>query len=95
VVRDSKSNDLIVKLVNMLPVAVKANVILNGGGAIRLQATRTVLTGLPAGKNARPVTDQIAVSGEFPYRMPPYSFTVIRINPEKRPAEPKSGLLKK
>jgi len=95
VVRDSKSNDLIVKLVNMLPVAVKANVILNGVDAIRLQATRTVLTGLPAGKNARPVTDQIAVSGEFPYRMPPYSFTVIRINPEKRPAEPKSGLLKK
>ncbi len=95
VVRDSKSNDLIVKLVNMLPVAVKANVILNGVGEIRSQAIRTVLTGLPADKKARPVTDQISVSGEFPYSMPAYSFTVIRINPEKRPAEPKSDLLKK
>lgn len=95
VVRDSKNNDLIVKLVNMLPVSVKTNVILNGVDEIRSQATRIVLTGLPTDKNARPVTDQIAVSGEFPYSMPPYSFTVIRINPEKRPAEPKSGLLKK
>ena len=79
----------------MLPVAVKANVILNEVDEIRSTATRTVLTGLPADKNARPVTDQISVSGEFPYNMPAYSFTVIRINPEKRPAEPKSDLLKK
>ena len=95
VVRGSKSNDLIVKLVNMLPVVVKANVNLNGVEDICSQATRTVLTGLPADKSARPVTDQISVSGEFPYSMPAYSFTVIRINPEKRPAEPKSELLKK
>jgi len=79
VVRDSKSNDLIVKLVNMLPVAVKANVILNGVDDIRSQATRTLLTGLPADKNARPVTDQIAVGSEFPCTLPSYSFTVIRI----------------
>lgn len=78
-VRDSKTGDLIVKLVNMLPVAVNANVILNGVRDILSQATRTILTGLPTDKNARPVTDQISVSSEFPYTMSAYSFTVIRI----------------
>ena len=78
-VRDSKTGDLIVKLVNMLPVTVNANVILNGIDDIRAQATRTILTGLPTDKNARPVTDQISVSSEFPNTMPAYSFTVIRI----------------
>lgn len=94
-VRDSKTGDLIVKLVNMLPVAVNANVILNSVEDIHSQATRTILTGLPTDKKARPVTNQISVSGEFPYTMPAYSFTLIRINPEKHPAEPKSELLKK
>lgn len=79
VVRDSKSNDLIVKMVNMLPVSVNTNVRLDGMSDFRSSATRTVLTGIPNDKKARPVTDQIAVSGEFPCTLPAYSFTVIRI----------------
>jgi len=95
VVRDTKSNDLIVKMVNMLPVAVNTNVRLDGMSDFRSLATRTLLTGAPTDKKARPVTDQIAVSAEFPCTLPAYSFTVIRIQPENLPAEPKSGLLKK
>jgi len=79
VVRDSKSNDLIVKMVNMLPVAVNTNVRLDGMGDFSTSAIRTVLSGTPSDKKARPVTDQIAVSGEFPCTLPAYSFSVIRI----------------
>ena len=95
VVRDSKTNDLIVKMVNMLPVVVNSKVCLDKVDDINSSAIRTVLTGSPNDKKARPVTDQIAVSGEFSCALPAYSFTVIRIKPEILPAEPKSGLLKK
>ena len=95
VVRDSKTNDLIVKMVNMLPVAVNTTVNLEGMDAIGTSAIRTVLTGAPGDKKARPVTDQIKVSGEFPCTLPAYSFSVIRIKPENLPAEPKYGSLKK
>ena len=88
-VRDSKSNDLIVKLVNMLPVSVNTEVCLTGMDAINHSATRIVLSGVPTDKEARPVTDQIAVSSEFPCTLPAYSFTVIRIKPENRPDDPK------
>ena len=79
VVHDSKSNDLIVKMVNMLPVAVNTNVRLDGITDFSASATRTVLSGTPTDQKARPVTDPIAVSGEFPCTLPAYSFTVIRI----------------
>jgi len=83
VVRDSNSNDLIVKMVNMLPVAVNTNVRLDGITDFIASATRTVLSGIPTDKKARPVTDQIAVGGEFPCTLPAYSFTVIRIKKNK------------
>jgi alpha-L-arabinofuranosidase len=79
VVRDSKTGDLIVKLVNMLPVAVNAQVKLAGIDGVLLSATRTVLTGTPDDREARPVTSNIAVSNDFPCFLPAYSFTLIRI----------------
>ena len=82
VVRDSKSNDLIVKLVNMLPVAVNTKVNLEGIGVINASAIRTVLTGTPDDKKAKPVTDNITVSKAFPCSLPAYSFTVLRIKQE-------------
>jgi alpha-L-arabinofuranosidase len=82
VVRDSKSNDLILKMVNLLPVAVNARISLEGIGAINSAATRTVLTGAPDDKKARPVTDNITVGKDFQYVLPAYSFTVIRIKSE-------------
>ncbi len=78
-VRDSKTGDLIVKLVNMLPVVVNTNVRLDGMSDFRSSATRTVLFVNPTDKKSQPVTDQIVVSGEFPCTLPAYSFTVIRI----------------
>jgi alpha-L-arabinofuranosidase len=83
VVRDSKTNDLIVKLVNLLPVSANTQVNLEGIGALNPNAIQTILTGTPEDKKARPVTSDLLVSNSFPYTMPAYSFSVIRIKPAK------------
>lgn len=82
VVRDTQTNDMIVKMVNLLPVEINAKVNLGNVGALNPSAVRTVLTGTPDDQTARPVTDNIAVSTDFPCTLPANSFTVIRIKPE-------------
>jgi len=79
VVRDSKSNDLILKIVNMLPVAVNTNVNLEGAGVFAPSAKRYVLTGTPDSKTAKPVADIITAGTTFPCAVPAYSFTLIRL----------------
>jgi alpha-L-arabinofuranosidase len=79
VVHDSKSGDVMVKLVNMLPVSVKANVELPLPDNKTATASKTLLTGNPNDKQAFPVTDTIEISKQFPYELPAYSFTVIRV----------------
>ena len=78
-VRDSKSTDLILKLVNMLPVAVNTQVRLNNIESIDSMAIRTVLSGAPSDKNAKPVVDSIKVTKDFLCNLPAYSFTVLRL----------------
>ena len=78
VVRDSKTGDWIVKLVNLLPVPVKAKV--EGltpveNGKVVLQ----VLSGKPTDKNARPVKKEITMAELSQYEMPAYSLNVIRV----------------
>lgn len=79
VVRETASGDVIVKLVNILPVEVDSKINLNDSEIQKNRAIQTVLSGSPDDKNAGPKTSEISVSGDFSYRMPPYSFTVIRI----------------
>lgn len=79
VVRDSRTNDLIVKLVNLLPVSTQTNVVLEGIPNIDQQATSLTLSGKPDDKQARPVSNTIQVSNDFDVNLPAYSFTVIRI----------------
>ena len=78
VVRDSKTGDWIEKLVNLLPVPVKAKV--EGltpveNGKVVLQ----VLSGKPTDKNARPVKKEITMAELSQYEMPAYSLNVIRV----------------
>ena len=80
VVRDKQSGDVIVKLVNLLPVEINTQIIVPDIGSIQPVAIKTVLSGKPADKNARPVIGQIEVGGKFPCELPAYSFTVIRIS---------------
>jgi len=78
-VRDSKSKDIIVKLVNILPVETQATVNLKGLPITEGEAVMTVLKGDPTDKLAKPETSTIKVSETFPVSLPAYSFTVIRI----------------
>lgn len=85
VVRDERSGDYIVRLVNMLPVEVSADVRLDGVELQGATAVRTVLTGDPKDKNASPVTSDFGIDGAgFNCAMPKYSFTVIRIKGENK-----------
>lgn len=80
VVRDGKTGDMIVKLVNLLPVGVNARMELPSLEGMNTTATKTVLAGKPTDKTARPVVGTMEVDEKFAYELPAYSFTVIRIN---------------
>lgn len=82
VVRDAHTGDLIVKLVNVLPVTVKADMELPSLESMNTMAVKTVLTGHPQDKTARPVESIIEVNEKLVYELPAYSFTVIRIKKE-------------
>jgi len=79
VVRDSQTRDLILKLVNLLPVDVNARINLESISGIGSAAVKTVLTGNPDDREAVPVTSDMKVGEKFEYTMPKYSFTLIRI----------------
>lgn len=81
VVKDEITGDYIVKLVNLLPVEVPAQIKLDGSALINPVATKTILAGDPKDKKAQPVSSDFKIEGnDFPYTIPAYSFTVIRIH---------------
>ena len=78
VVRDSRTGDIIVKLVNLLPVAVNTQVNLPAGIDGKT-ATLYMLSGKPDDKQAKPTESTLEVNNAFAYQMPAYSLNVIRI----------------
>lgn len=84
VVRGSQSGDLIVKLVNLLPVAAKTRVTLDSTFTMESNAQRTILTGKPDGLRLIPVSDLIDISNDFACELPAYSFTVLRIKEKSK-----------
>ncbi|MCX6236879.1 MAG: carbohydrate binding domain-containing protein [Bacteroidia bacterium] len=79
VVKDSKTGDMIIKLVNYLTTSVDAKIKLKGVASINPMATRTVLTGLPDDLTSTPQTSAVKVGKEFSCELPACSFTVIRV----------------
>ena len=80
VVKDSLSQDLILKIVNLLPVKVQATIDLAPLGITGKQdATKTVLSGMPDDWKARPGTSSIAIAPQFRDELPAYSLTVVRL----------------
>ncbi|WP_281227152.1 alpha-L-arabinofuranosidase C-terminal domain-containing protein [Flavobacterium aquiphilum] len=79
VVRDTKTNDLIVKLVNMLPVAVNTSIDLKNGSLENKEAIKSVLKGDPSDKNAKATVSTASLSELTNTELPAYSFTVYRI----------------
>ena len=75
---DSSTGDMIIKLVNLLPVEVSTTVDIKDCASYAGQATCTVLSGTPDDRNAVPAESSISMAPQFDYTMPPYSFTTIR-----------------
>ncbi|WP_407430104.1 alpha-L-arabinofuranosidase C-terminal domain-containing protein [Arcticibacter sp.] len=78
VVRDSQSNDLIIKMVNILPVPVHAELDLAGIKFHGTKISKTVLSGNPADTAVKPVITDFVASKNNTLELQPYSFTVLR-----------------
>jgi len=83
VVRESKSGDLIIKLVNTLQSPLNAKINLKGTGFPDKIGAKSVLTGLPEDRTPRPQITSIQVGKEFSCELPANSFTVIRLKTNK------------
>lgn len=83
VVRDGATGDIIVKLVNLLPVPVKSEVRLGSLVASGSRATLEVLQGMPSDSRTKPVSSELTVGPDTEYEMPAYSLSVIRIKGTK------------
>jgi alpha-L-arabinofuranosidase len=79
IIRDTKSKDVVVKLVNLLPVAVKSSIDLKDINLASTKAIKTVLQGNPDDRDVKPISTDFTVSDKFNIELAPYSFTVIRI----------------
>jgi len=89
-VKDSKSGDLILKIVNAGAREVVANVGLPKGSGYEGKGALYVLTGKPDEKNTLqdpehvvPSTSVMTVGRSFTYRAPAYSLSVVRIKTRK------------
>ena len=84
VIQDSKTKDLILKLVNLLPVVVNTEVKLEGFGNIKSSAMEIVLTGHPDDEDTTPIISEIEAGENFRKTLPGYSFTIIRLRTDKK-----------
>ncbi len=82
VVKDSNSNDVIVKLVNLLPVNVNVKFDLDNLNPLESEIELNVLQGKPDDKTAKPTSQTIPVSDLNNYEMSPYSFSLLRFKIE-------------
>lgn len=82
VVRRQDTGELIVKLVNLLPVAVSTTVESLPLQGTPANVTATVLTGKPDDTDAKPQPTSVNMdNGNLQCVLPPYSFTVVSIKP--------------
>ena len=92
-VRDSRSGDLILKLVNLDSSPLSAQVTIPGDVPIQSEAVQTVLAGDLQGFNTFanpravvPTTSRREVEKSFRCEAPPHSLTVLRLATERGPA---------
>ncbi|GAA3936734.1 alpha-L-arabinofuranosidase C-terminal domain-containing protein [Chitinophaga oryziterrae] len=83
-VKDSKTGDLILKLVNGGEATVQAQADLSGFRSLNRDATLTFLSGRNEAKeNVVPVKTVLRLEKRFTYNMTPHSLSVIRIKSKK------------
>lgn len=78
-VRDEKSGDLILKIVNLLPTTVQTNIDFGDNIVLDEKAIKITLKGDPTDLKCQPVEIGEQVSNRFKVAITPYSFTVYRI----------------
>ena len=78
VVKDSKTGDYIVKMINLLPVAINATIDLKPLGITDVNAAITVLQGKPSDEQLKPVTSKVTIQESYKHEFPAYSITVLR-----------------
>jgi hypothetical protein len=78
IVRDTLDGSLIIKMVNLLPIATSVNLDLNNLG-IGSKMEKSVLQGRPEEKLVPVIVTAVSAKSEFNEILPPYSFTVWRI----------------
>lgn len=81
VVKDTKSNYLIVKLVNLLPVEINTLLNLDKFSIAPGAAVKTEIAGNPSDNSAKPVVSEVNIRNAL--KIPAYSFTVYKIKLEK------------
>ncbi|MCX2583129.1 alpha-L-arabinofuranosidase C-terminal domain-containing protein [Pedobacter sp. MR22-3] len=81
VVKNTQTNELFVKLVNLLPVEV--NTTLDLGGQIKsdYMTTKTEISGNPSERLIKPITSTVNLKDAL--KLPAYSFTVLKIKLNK------------
>lgn len=79
IVQDSQTGDIIIKLINILPVVMKTKIDLSGIDIASTTAYKAVLAGNLDSQEAKPEEGSIQVGSIFNYEMPAHSFSVIRI----------------
>ena len=83
VVKDETTGDLIVKLVNITPLPTDMQIRMGDLKGYLPQAHLSQLSGKPTDKDIVPTESTITVSSDFPFQLPAYSFSVIRILKKK------------
>lgn len=78
IVRDSKTGDIIVKIVNLLPVEVNTTLDMSELNIANETVEKSVLTGTPDDRETKPITSTIKF--EEQNTLPPYSLTILRFN---------------
>ena len=79
VVKDEQTGDLIIKLVNVTPLATPLTINAGDVSAYAPQASVYTLSGQPSDKGNQPEESSIDVAQQINCTLPPYSFTVIRL----------------
>jgi hypothetical protein len=73
------THDIIIKMVNLLPVVTSANIDVSGIHITGTKGIQTLLTGNPADRDAKPIVSSIPIGETFTTLLPAYSFTIVRI----------------
>ena len=78
-VRDTKTNELILKIVNLLPVNVHPSIDLSAFNPANGEVISTLLKGNPTDKNLHPIVSKTSVNDMKNMSIPPYSLTILRM----------------